>query len=193
MLFSFTEWLGTAMKARKSAARIVTVREQASRTIPTELAIIIDRARGEQNDTYKRPDSPGEKARTPTRGKNTYTRGILCQAGFVALSTKRGATNEDHLTLLDETIDAFLCAADEAMRKHHGEFEPLGGGYPLPDGQTDTSIFAGYQEIGARYVMQFRIYRGVIDQPIQLGTAGSVHTTVTNSYGTGSSETVVAD
>jgi hypothetical protein len=190
MLYSFGEFLTASMVSRGSGARIVIGRERAGRTIPTELAIIIDRARGDNNDQIVRTIAPGEKLRSPTRGKLTYVRKILCVAGFVATSTKKGATPEDHLTLLDETIDTFLCSADEAMRAHHGDIEIMGGGYPLPDGVTDEGIFAGYSEIGARYVLTFRIHRGVIDTPVQLGTVGSV---VTLKHQPGAAdETVIA-
>jgi hypothetical protein len=191
VLYSFTEWLAAEMANRKSAARIVTEREKAGRRIPTELAIIVDRDRSNDKDMFSRAIAAGEKPRAPTRGKLVYKRGIYCVAGFQAVSTRRGATGEDHLTLLDELVDAFLCSADQAMREHHGNFEPLNGGYPIPDGVESTGIFDGLQEIGARYIMSFRIYRGVIDQPVQLGTVGSV-VSVIHTTPTASDETVTA-
>lgn len=191
MLFSFVEWVGAELTNRRVGARLVAGREQAGRVIPTENAIIVDRARGIDGDGYQRPRAPGEKTLSSGgRAKLVYERGIVIDVGFLARSTRPGATDEDHLVAVDNLVDAFLCAADSGTRQHMGRFEPIGGGYPLPDAQTDDSIFAGWKEIGARYVLRARAWRGVLDVPQVLGTVVHVATDVIDNYGTGSSEIV---
>ena len=191
MLFSFVEWITTELTNRKVGARVVATREQAGRAVPTENAIIIDRPRGEDADQYQRPKAPGEKSLVGGgRAKLVYERGIVLEVGFLVRSTKPGAKDEDHLVALDALIDSFLCAADQGVRENFARMDVVAGGYPMPDGQTDDSIFAGWKEIGARYVLRVRVWRGVLDTPVPLGTIAHVATTITDPYGTTANETV---
>lgn len=192
MIELFATWVKPEL-AKRIGVRLITAREAMTRTVPTESVIILDRVRGEGTESIASPMSAGTKIQIDgvKGGPIQYIRAVAISALFLGVSSRKGATFDDHSKVVDAMVDAFLCACDYGVRANRSLFNVSEGGMLAPVDESDSSPQAGFAEVGARYLMKFSIGRGVIDLPVgiaDLSTASVSSTTTTTSLGQESTE-----
>lgn len=185
----FVECILEQEAAKRIPGRIVFGRQAFTANVVTENLIVVDVQRGADREAF-RPPNPNKGPTLTPDGKVTaiYHRAIACEALISAVCTTHSARRIDHVELLDNMVNDFVIACWGAARDNGTAIEIASGGSPRPVGETEDDLQAGYDEVGARYLLRFFLLAPVSTPPVRVGRIDGARTTLRTTFGNTSTD-----